>query len=184
MAGVNGSIPGGGGGGSGKSGDPAGTGGDGLVTITYTSASNSATEFREYNMNRYRIARNSTSNTIGIWVQNSSTSGGLTGLVFNTASLVGRSFKLGTDTADVAITLAAGTLGTYGSGHLKEVDATEMPGYYQFGVPDSLLTGTHRFVTIMLSGAADMIPCVVTIEVMDGFNPRDYRRGLPHGFTS
>lgn len=135
-------------------------------------------------MNRYRIARNSKANNIGIWVQNSSTFGGLTALVYNTASLVASSFKIGTDTARQAVSLVAGTLGAHTDGGFLKVDDTNMPGYYQFGVPDALLTGTHKFLTILLAGAADMVPCTITIEIMDGFNPRDYRRGVPHGFTS
>ena len=59
--------------------------------------------------------------------------------------------------ANVAIVLAAGTLGTWSSGGWVEVDATNQPGLYQFGIPDAALASGADAVTIgfKVSGALD-----------------------------
>lgn len=63
---------------------------------------------------------------------------GKTGLVFNTAGLTCY-YKRTSANAAVAVTLATMTLGTWATGGFKEVDATHMPGVYEFGVPDAAL---------------------------------------------
>lgn len=123
-------------------------------------------------MAKLAIKRASTSKLARIFIQDSSqTDGrGLTGLVFNTASLVAYYIKEGQATA-TAITLATMTVGTWASGGFKEVDATNMPGVYEIGIPDAALS-TGNSTLIMLKGAANMVPTLLEIE-LDAFDPQD-----------
>ena len=52
--------------------------------------------------------------------------------------------------ADVAITPADATLGTYTSGGFKEIDGTNAPGLYQFGVPNAALVQGCKAVDIII----------------------------------
>lgn len=120
-------------------------------------------------MAKLSIKPDSTSVKLDLFIQDSSvtTGAGLTGLVFNTASLVA-SYRRPTG-ARVAITLATQTVtGAYSSGGFVEVDATNMPGLYRFDVPDAVLTAAGgRSAVVMLKGAANMSPCVVEIDLLN-----------------
>lgn len=119
----------------------------------------------------------STSQTINIFVRDSSstTGGGLTGLVFNTASLV--AYYALPRAAAVQITLAtlAAATSAYSSGGFKEIDATNMPGWYRLDLPDAAIA-SGRFVSIHLKGAANMAPLPLEIE-LTGWNNQDAVRG-------
>jgi hypothetical protein len=73
-------------------------------------------------------------------------------------------FRAG-DTASTAITLASGTAGTWSSGGLSAVDATNMPGLYELGLPNAALSGSGESVIVYLKGAANMVPCLLEIEL-------------------
>lgn len=95
----------------------------------------------------------------------STTSGtGLTGLTSATSGLTAYYIRDG-DNATTAITLSAGTLGTWSSGGFVEVDATHMPGAYELGIPNAALSGTGRGVVIWLRGASGMADCPLEIEI-------------------
>lgn len=97
-------------------------------------------------------------------VDSSKTDGsGLPGLVFNTASLTGYYYR-DTDTSSTAITLATATLGTWTSGGFKEIDATNMKGDYQIGLPDACFTKLGG-VVVHLQGAANMAPVKLEFQV-------------------
>jgi hypothetical protein len=87
------------------------------------------------------IKAGATSVTINVFIQDSSstTGAGLTGLVFNTSSLT--AYYALTRAAPVAITLAtlAAVTTAWTSGGFKELDATNMPGWYRLDVPDAAL---------------------------------------------
>jgi hypothetical protein len=73
------------------------------------------------------------------------------------------------------------TAGTWVSAGFVEVDATNLPGIYQFGLPDVVIDATSEgSVVVMLKGATNMAPCVMEIE-LDGM---DYRAGVVPTVTS
>lgn len=84
------------------------------------------------------IVNGATSKSVFIYIQAAS---GLpaTGLAYNTASLLVS--YAGTKLASVAITLAdlAAITTAWSSGGFKEVDATNMPGWYRLDVPNAAL---------------------------------------------
>jgi hypothetical protein len=116
-----------------------------------------------------KIKRGSTSVRRLIFVADSSstTGAGLANLVFDTASLVGYYFA-GDLSNEVSITLATATLGTWASGGFIAVDNTNMPGWYEIGIPDAALDGGNE-VAIQLRGAANMVPVNIYIE-LDAFD--------------
>ena len=112
-----------------------------------------------------KIKRGTTSKRRLIFIADSSstTGAGLANLVFNSAGLV--AFYYASDLAnEVQITLVTATLGTFTSGGLVAVDNANMPGWYEFGIPDAALDGGTEAV-IQLSGAANMVPVNIYIEI-------------------
>lgn len=90
---------------------------------------------------------------------------GKTGLAYNTSSLTAY-YKRSNGTGSVAITLAnITTLGTFASGGFKEIDATNMKGWYEFHVPDACLASGADNVGICLQGAANMAPVNIEIKL-------------------
>jgi hypothetical protein len=69
---------------------------------------------------------------------------------------------------EVAVTLATATLGTWTSGGFVEVDATNMPGWYEIGIPNAALDGGIE-CAMQLRGATNMVPVNVYIE-LDAFD--------------
>lgn len=115
-----------------------------------------------------QLHKGTTSKIRRFFIKNSSvtTGAGLTGLVYNSSNLIAYYIREGDATA-TAITLAAGTVGTWSSGGFKEVDATHLPGVYELGLPDAaLLTGANS-VLVMLSGATNMTPAWEEIQLTD-----------------
>jgi len=116
-----------------------------------------------------KIKRGSTSVRRLIFIADSSstTGAGLASLVYNTSSLVAYYFA-GDLSNEVQITLATATLGTYASGGFVAVDNTNMPGWYEIGIPDAALDAGNE-VAIQLRGAANMVPVNIYIE-LDAFD--------------
>lgn len=125
------------------------------------------------------IKAGSASQSINIFIQDSSstTGAGLTGLVFNTASLV--AYYALPKAAAVQITLAtlAAITTAYSSGGFKEIDATNMPGFYRLDLPDAAIA-SGRFVSVMLKGATNMAPIPIEIELTAWDNQDTVRGGL------
>ena len=112
-----------------------------------------------------KIKRGTTSKRRLIFIADSSstTGAGLANLVFNSAGLV--AYYYASDLSnDVQITLVTATLGTFTSGGLVAVDNTNMPGWYEFGIPDASLDGGTEAV-IQLRGATNMVPVNIYIEI-------------------
>lgn len=101
------------------------------------------------------IVNGSTSKSVFIYIQAAS---GLpaTGLAYDTADLLAS--YAGTKLARVAITLAdlAAITTAWASGGFKEVDATNMPGWYRLDVPNAALAlaADEVVVTIIKDGVA------------------------------
>jgi hypothetical protein len=119
-------------------------------------------------MSKRWIKAAATSQTIDIFVLDSSstTGGGLTGLVFNTAGLTCyyRKGALGTPTAVTLATLASVTT-PWATGGFIAVDATYMAGVYRLDIPDVVID-TAGMVTMYLRGATNMAPVVLELEVV------------------
>jgi hypothetical protein len=116
----------------------------------------------------------SASHILTVFIQDSSvaTGAGLTGLAFNTAGLASY-FKRNRGTTSVAVSLAnITTLGTYASGGFKEIDATNLPGFYEFHPPDAAMASGSGSVAFLLRGAANMVPCPVEVELL-AVDPQD-----------
>lgn len=91
---------------------------------------------------------------------------GLAGLAFNSPGLVCY-FKRNKDSAATAVTLAdIPTLGTFVSGGFKAVSAANMPGVYEFHIPDAAFVVGSETVSVMLHGAANMVPVTLEIELV------------------
>jgi hypothetical protein len=108
-----------------------------------------------------------TSNILQIFIADSSstTGGGLTGLVFNSGSLTAY-YHRDTDTTATAMTLVTMTVGTFTSLGFKEIDATHMPGWYQFCPPDAALAAGAKSVAFHLQGASNMAPLPIEIQLV------------------
>ena len=89
-------------------------------------------------MAKLSLVKNTVSKIVHIFVPDSSSTvgAGLTGLVFNSASLAAYFIRPG-DASPTAITLATATVGTWASGGFKEVSSANMPGVYELGIPDA-----------------------------------------------
>jgi hypothetical protein len=100
-----------------------------------------------------------------IYDSSSTTGAGLTGLAYNSAGLTCH-YKRSSGTASVAVALASiTTLGTFVSGGFKEVDATNMPGLYEFHPPNAALASGADSVAFFLKGATNMAPCTLLVEL-------------------
>jgi hypothetical protein len=80
---------------------------------------------------------------------------GLTGITSSSGGLTFYYARAGTGSS-VAITLAAGTLGTWSSGGFVAVDATNMPGWYEVGIPNAAIASGAFSVGLSLRGATNM----------------------------
>jgi hypothetical protein len=111
------------------------------------------------------ILAGSTSQTVNVFIRSSAstTGAGLTGLVYNTASLT--AYYGLSRAAAVSISLGTQTAtGAWSSGGFVEISSANMPGWYRFDIPNAALA-SGRFVSIHLQGAANMAPCPIEIEL-------------------
>lgn len=104
-----------------------------------------------------QILRGRTGQIIPVQFQDTTSviGGGKTGLVFNTSGLVCY-YKRELDTLSRAVTLATATIGTWATGGFKEIDASHMPGSYEFGLPNAAISASDAstWVEIVISGAS------------------------------
>lgn len=132
-------------------------------------------------MPKLSIQAGLTSQSVNIFISDSSstTGAGLTGLAYNTASLVAYYSHAGANAGANAITLAtlAAVNSAWSSGGFKEIDATNMPGWYRLDLPDAVLAASKgRSVAVHLKGAANMAPLPLEIE-LTAWNNQDAVRG-------
>jgi hypothetical protein len=113
-----------------------------------------------------KIKRGSTSvrRLIFIGDSSSTTGAGLANLTHNSSGLVCYYFA-GDLSDDVQVSLVAPSgLGSYTSGGFVAVDNTNMPGWYEIGIPNAALDGGNE-VAIQLRGATNMAPVNIYIEL-------------------
>ncbi len=117
---------------------------------------------------KLQIVKATTSQRVGIFVQDSSATdgSGLTGLLFNTASLAWYYWREDEGDANATqVTLATATRGTWATGGFIEKDATNLPGFYEISIPDAALATGAGWVVMRLGGAANMAPLTLEIQL-------------------
>ena len=100
-------------------------------------------------------------------LDSTSTSGaGKTGLT--NASVTMYYIRPGDGTA-TSVTLSAGTVGTFGgsatAGTFKEIDATNMPGLYEIGMPNNVFATTFNHSVVMIKGTG-IAPVVLEYQLI------------------
>lgn len=126
-------------------------------------------------MSQLQLYTGSVNIQLNVFIKNSATGLGLTGLTAATVGLAASYFVAGA-TASVPIPLIAVTLGTYLAGGFVEVDPVLSPGLYALGLPNVAWAG--RMLTIMMQGAAAMVPVAYQIELTATNNQDNLRGGL------
>lgn len=99
--------------------------------------------------------KGTTDQSILIYIKNSSTGLGLTGLVYNTTDLTCYYARPGAAAAQLSLVTQT-VSGTHTDGGFVEVDSTNMPGVYRLDLSDTILSSGVDSVLIMLQGAANM----------------------------
>lgn len=94
----------------------------------------------------------------------STTGGGLTGLTNASASLTAY-YHRDTDTTATAISLVSMTAGTFTSSGFKEIDATNMPGWYQFCPPNAAIASGAKSCAFHLKGVTNMAPLPIEVQL-------------------
>ncbi len=94
----------------------------------------------------------------------SSTGAGLTGLTSGSSGLTAY-YHRDTDTTATAISLVTMTVGTFTSSGFKEIDSTNMPGWYQFCPPNAALASGAASCGFHLKGATNMAPLPIEVDL-------------------
>jgi hypothetical protein len=136
------------------------------------------------------VAQNTTSKKVRIRLGNSSvsTGAGLTGVVYNTSGLTGYYYRDG-DASTTSISLVTATLGTFTSGGWILVDATNMPGVYEVGIPNAVFATLGTSI-VCYRGAVNMVDVLLEFDVtavndqsannfMTGINAQTYPSAVP-----
>ena len=115
-----------------------------------------------------KLTAGQTSVSLPIFIQDtaSTTGGGLSGLTSGTSGLVAEYRRRGAS-AWTTITLTSKTLGTWASGGFVADGA--LGGAYELDLPDAVCASGARWVAIRAYGAANMLPCLIEIE-LDAFD--------------
>jgi hypothetical protein len=111
-----------------------------------------------------KIKGGTTSRPVPVFVQDTSstTGSGLGSIAHNTAGFVAEYRRAGSS-AYTAITLSAGTLGTWSSGGW--VADGSVAGRYELDLPDAVLAAGVPWVVVQLRGVANMLPVLLFIEL-------------------
>lgn len=112
-----------------------------------------------------------TSQIFEVFIRDSSstTGGGLTGLTSASSGLTAY-YHRNTDTTATAISLVTMTVGTFTSSGFKEIDATNMPGWYQFCPPNAALASGATSVSFHLKGVTNMAPLPIEVDLKADVN--------------
>lgn len=113
------------------------------------------------------IKAGTTSKRVVVFVQSTSSGTGVTGLTHASSGLEAYYYREDSGTS-TTITLAAETLGTWTSGGFAEIDSTNMPGFYEVGLPNAVVANTNgaTWATMMLQGYTGMLPVNVEIQLV------------------
>lgn len=122
-----------------------------------------------------QIRKGATDVTLHVLLRNSSASpyAGLTGLAWNSGSLVAYYWRTGA-AAPVAITLATQTVnGAHADGGFVEVDGTNFPGLYRLDLPDAVCAAGVEQVSVVLRGAANLEETVIQVSLVSKGFPKN-----------
>lgn len=113
---------------------------------------------------------NAVSQRLRIFIQDSTTFQGKTGLAFGTAGLTFY-YSLGPNDTAHAITLVTQTVGgAWSSGGFVEVDSVHEPGWYQFDIPNAVLvSGSGNGAQVVIKGTG-ILDAAIDIDLVD-YNP-------------
>lgn len=121
------------------------------------------------------IKSGSTSKRVVTFIQSatSTTGGGVTGLTNASAGLTWYYYREDSTTS-TAVSIVGETLGTWTSGGFKEIDSTNLPGFYELGVPNAVFSATNAptWATMMLTGVTGMVPVAIEIQLV-AYDPMD-----------
>ena len=104
------------------------------------------------------VQQGSTSVRLRVQLSSTTTGAAKTGQPFNSA-LTMAYFRDG-DTAATAITIVAGTIGTWSSGGWVEINSTTAPGLYEVGVPNAVFANAVNQATLQINTASGMPVCI------------------------
>lgn len=122
-------------------------------------------------MAKLAIKPGSTSQSVYLFIRDTSvtTGAGLTGLVYNTGSLVAYYCRVGAAATSISLVTQTAT-GAYSSGGFVEVSSANMPGLYRLDLPDAVCATGVRSAVVMLKGATNMETCVLEIDLKNDAN--------------
>ena len=90
--------------------------------------------------------------------------GWITGLAHTSSGLTCSYYRTGAATFSTQA-LTTGSIGTWASGLFREISAANMPGLYQFGIPDAALAAGADSVVFTFDGATNMPPVNIGIDL-------------------
>jgi len=116
-------------------------------------------------MSRRKITAGSTSITVPIFIQDTSstTGAGLGSLVYNSSGLAAKYRREGQNSW-TTITLATATVGTFTSGGFI-ADGGPVTGGYEVGIPDAVLAASAKWAEVVIYGATNMLPVLLEFEL-------------------
>lgn len=109
----------------------------------------------------------------------SSVGAGLSGLTPSTPGL-SAAYHRDTAVTAVAIPLVAMSPGSHAAGGLAEVDATNLPGVYQLGLPNAATASGAQRLVIVIRGAANLRATTIAVDLL----AVDWQDGLRGGLTA
>ena len=129
-------------------------------------------------MAKLTVKAGSTSRLEHVFILDSTSATGAGKTALTNASVTAFYFRPGdTTTTGRSITLAAGTLGTWSSGGFIQVNATDMPGLYEIGIPNAIFAAGVNHAVVMIKGTG-IAPVLLEYELV-AYDPLDtVRLGL------
>lgn len=124
---------------------------------------------------KLQVKKGSTSLRLMVFIADSSstTGAGKTGLAYNSPGIKWYYWRGDTGNAGgVSVTLATATRGTFTSGGFIEIDSTNLPGWYEIGVPNAAIASGSDSVVMMLHGVTNMAPLPIEIQLVS-YDPND-----------
>jgi len=108
-----------------------------------------------------RIKPGTTSKVKRLFIYNSTDGSALTGVTHSDIT----AYYIREGGTAVEVSLSAGTIGTWSSGGFVEISSTNMPGIYEFGIPDSALAAGADSVVIQLKGGTNMAEVNIEMDL-------------------
>lgn len=122
-------------------------------------------------MAKLSFAKNATGKSIDLFIRNSSVTGSVSGLVGLTSGSVTCYYhRPGAVATQLTLTSLASITSTHLSGGFIEVNSATYRGFYRLDVSNTMLATGVDFVTISMSGAANMDQVTAEIELLDAVN--------------